>query len=217
MSIATGSRPAAPRWRIAAGERFNGYSHLAGLILALGGGAVLVARAMATGEPARVAGAAVFAAASIAMYLASTVYHASQGRAKQAWRRFDHCAIYLMIAGSYTPFALAALDGAWAWALVSLMGCAALLGIAREWRADDGAAPSLPLYLGMGWVAVAAAVPLLAGLGGAVLAWLLAGAACYTLGTVFYRNRRGWAYAHGAWHLFVLGGSACHAIAIACL
>ena len=114
MSIANGSGQDLPRWRIAHGERFNGYSHLAGLLLAVCGGVLLLAGAIAKEAPARVAGAAAFTAASTAMYLASTLYHASHGRAKQAWRRLDHCAIYLMIAGSYTPFALAALDGPWA-------------------------------------------------------------------------------------------------------
>lgn len=204
----------ARRLRIVDGERFNGYSHLLGLLLSLVGGAVLWIEAANTGDALRSASAGVFALTLVLLYAASTLYHASHGTAKALWRRADHCAIYLLIAGTYTPFGLAAFGDWRGAALVGAMWAVALSGIALEARLEEGAPPSLSRYLGMGWLAVLAAVPVIAALDKVALAWLLAGAACYSFGTVFYRNRRGWSHAHGAWHMFVLGGSASHYVAI---
>ncbi|MDB5825958.1 MAG: hemolysin [Variovorax sp.] len=208
----------AQRLVICRGERFNGYSHLLGLMLAIGGAAVLLPRAFASGEPAKIIGALVFAVCAVALYAASALFHSAQGRARAAWERADHCAIYLLIAGTCTPFVLVALPAGWAAALLAAIWSFALFGIARELRpADPSTAPqpSLRIYVAMGWLCVLTAAPLAARLDGLALAGLLAGAAVYTAGTVFYRNRRGWTHAHGVWHLFVLGGTMTHYFTVA--
>ncbi|RZL96751.1 MAG: hemolysin III family protein [Variovorax sp.] len=197
------------------GERFNSATHAAGLLLALGGAALLLAKALPQGDPARTAGAMVFALSMVALYGASTLFHSTRGAARLFWQRADHCAIYLLIAGTYTPFALVTLQGPWGWALLAAIWSAAGFGIRRELRTGEAATPSLRLYIGMGWLGVLAAAPLAVRLGGGGLAWLLAGAVLYTAGTVFYRNSRGWAHSHGLWHLFVLGGTVCHFVCVA--
>jgi hemolysin III len=200
------------------GERLNGYSHLFGLLLALSAAAALLAKTVPTGDPARIAGALVFSLSAVALYAASTLFHSTRGRRKRMWERADHCAIYLLIAGTYTPFALVTLQGPWGGLLLATIWGVALFGIRRELapQAEGGTPkkPSLPLYIGMGWLGVLAAVPLAARLDAAGLAWLLAGGVLYTAGTVFYRNRWGYRHAHGAWHLFVLAGTASHYVAV---
>lgn len=199
------------------GERFNGYSHLLGLLLALLATVLLLAKTLPTGDPARIAGALVFSLSAVALYAASTLFHSTRGRLKRMWERADHCAIYLLIAGTYTPFALVTLQGPWGWLLLATVWGAALFGIWRELMPAGGKAlkkPSLALYIGMGWLGVLAAVPLAARLESAGLAWLLIGCVLYTAGTVFYRNRQGFRHAHGAWHLFVLAGTASHYVAV---
>ncbi|CAA2110310.1 PAQR family membrane homeostasis protein TrhA [Variovorax paradoxus] len=199
------------------GERLNGYSHLLGLLLALPAAALLLAKTVPTGDPARIAGALVFSLSAVVLYAASTLFHSTRGRFKRMWERADHCAIYLLIAGTYTPFALVTLQGVWGGLLLAAIWSAALFGIWRELAPATGGAarpPPLWLYIGMGWVGVLAAVPLAARLDAAGLAWLLAGGVLYTAGTVFYRNRQGFRHAHGAWHLFVLAGTASHYVAV---
>jgi hemolysin III len=197
------------------GERFNGYSHLLGLMLATAGSALLLAKTVPVNDPAKTASAAVFALSMVTLYAASTLFHSTRGRMKLFWQRVDHCAIYLLIAGSYTPFALVTLQGPWGWALLIAAWGAALVGIARELRPGGPPAPSLALYLGMGWLGVIAAVPLIARLDSTGLAWLMAGAVLYSAGTIFYRNPLGWRHAHGTWHLFVLAGTASHYVTVA--
>jgi hemolysin III len=199
------------------GERLNGYSHLLGLVLALLAAALLLAKTVPTGDPARIAGALVFSLSAVALYAASTLFHSTRGRLKRVWERADHCAIYLLIAGTYTPFALVTLQGFWGWLLLATIWGAAFYGIWRELQPVQGDAPrkpSLGLYIGMGWLGVLAAVPLAAKLERGGLAWLLVGGVLYTAGTVFYRNRHGFRHAHGAWHLFVLAGTASHYVAV---
>lgn len=197
------------------GERFNGYSHLSGLVLALFAGAALLAGTLPAGDPAKLAAAGVFAFSVVVLYAASTLFHASQGQAKRRWERADHCAIYLLIAGTYTPFALVTLRGTIGWTLLSAIWLAAGVGIYRELRAGRAAAPSLRFYLGMGWLCVAAAAPLAARLHPIGVAWLVVGAVLYSAGTAFYRNPHGLRHAHGLWHLFVLAGTASHYVAVA--
>ena len=198
------------------GERLNGYSHLLGLVLALLATILFLAKTLPTGDAARIAGALVFSLSAVALYAASTLFHSTRGRLKRFWERADHCAIYLLIAGTYTPFALVTLQGAWGWVLMVAVWGAAFFGIGRELLQADSAAskPPLALYIGMGWLGVLAAAPLAARLDGGGLAWLLAGGVLYTVGTVFYRNRRGFRHAHGTWHLFVLAGTASHFISV---
>ena len=195
------------------GERFNAYTHLAGLLGALAGTGVLLELARRTGDRSDVIGVAVFGASASLLYAASLLCHSTRAPAKALWAKADHAAIYLMIAGSYTPFALAGQRGAAGHALLALIWLAALIGAVREFTAARH--PALWLYLLLGWLCVAGAVWLVPQLGLLVGAWLLAGAGCYTAGTLFYVNRRGWAHAHGVWHLFVMAGTACHAGALA--
>lgn len=201
------------------GERLNGYSHLLGLLLALPGAVLLLAKTVPSGDPARIAGAVVFSLSAVALYAASTLYHSTRGQRKRMWERADHCAIYLLIAGTYTPFALVTLQGVWGALLLAVIWGAALYGIWRELAPPNTARPGpqkppLMLYIAMGWVGVLAAVPLAARLDGGGLAWLLLGGVLYTTGTLFYRNSWGYRHAHGAWHLFVLAGTVSHYVAV---
>ncbi|RSZ41480.1 hemolysin III family protein [Variovorax beijingensis] len=198
------------------GERLNGYSHLLGLVLALAATALLLAKTLPTGDAARIAGALVFSLSAVLLYAASTLFHSTRGRRKRFWERVDHCAIYLLIAGTYTPFALVTLHGLWGWLLMAAVWGSAFFGIGRELlqASSEASKPPLALYIAMGWLGVLAAVPLAARLDSGGLAWLLAGGVLYTVGTVFYRNRRGFRHAHGTWHLFVLAGTASHFVAV---
>lgn len=197
------------------GERFNGYSHLAGAVVAIAVAASWLATATPHADAATVAGVLVFAMSAITLYAASTMFHGSRGAAKLWWQRVDHCAIYGMIAGTYTPFALVVLHGVAVWLALGGIWATAAFGIAREWRAGAGAAPSLTAYVAVGWMAVAAAAPIAAELRGPSLAWLLIGALLYSAGTLFYRHGGRLRHAHGAWHLFVLAGTACHGVSVA--
>jgi len=196
------------------GERFNGYSHLAGTALAVAGASFLLAT---QAEDAwKASGIAIYGATLLIVFAVSTLYHSTRGRAKAVLRKLDHCAIYLLIAGTYTPFALVTLRGAWGWSLLGAAWGLAALGIVQELLLGRGArVASLAIYLVMGWMGLAAIQPLAAGLGVAGVGWLLAGGALYTGGMVFYALDGRFAHFHGVWHLFVLGGSASHFVAIA--
>lgn len=196
------------------GERFNTVTHLLGLALAIAGAGVLLTRTVAGGDAARVLGASVFAVATISLYSASALFHSSQGALRAIGERLDHCAIHGLIAGSYTPFALASGVDGWNWALLAAVWAAAAWAIRHALRAAEGVAPPLRHYLATGWLAMLAVAPLAARLERAALVWLVAGAAIYSAGTVFYRNRRKWRHAHGTWHLFVVGGTASHYMAV---
>lgn len=192
-------------------ERFNGYSHLAGTGLALAGSAVLIVLAARLGDPWKIVSFSIYGAMLVTLYLFSTLYHSVRGRAKEVLRKFDHCSIYLLIAGSYTPFSLVSLRGAWGWSLLGVVWGLALLGILQEiWLAKGARLLSLLIYVLMGWLALVAVVPLWQALTPAGFAWLAAGGACYTLGIVFYATDHKLRHGHGVWHLFVLGGSSCH-------
>lgn len=133
-----------------AGERFNTCTHLLGLVLALLGTAVLMARTLPLGDAIKTIAALVFALSMIALYAASTLFHGSRGRTRLFWQRADHCAIYLLIAGTYTPFALVTLHGLWGGLLLGAIWLGAAIGIRRELRAGNAVKPSLWLYIGMG-------------------------------------------------------------------
>jgi hemolysin III len=197
------------------GERFNGMTHLAGLALAIAASGALIHHAVAMNvEGRQVIGSVVFAASMIAVYASSALYHCTRGRLKALWAKTDHCAIYLLIAGTYTPLSLGPIRPAWGAAMCAVIWLIAGVGIARELRSAPGAAPSLPLYLGMGWLGVIFAAPAAGAMSADCLGWLVAGALLYTVGTVFYMNDRRWRHAHGIWHLFVIGGSACHFVTV---
>jgi hemolysin III len=193
------------------GERFNSITHLAGAGLAAIGGVLLIVMAARLGDPWKVVSFSIYGTMLLCLYLASTLYHSLRGRAKKIWCKFDHCAIYLLIAGSYTPFTLVSLRGAWGWSLFGAVWGLALFGIVQEiWLAKGLRILSLAIYVLMGWLAVIAAVPLIDALGSEGFLWLATGGLIYTVGIVFYATDEKWRYGHGVWHLFVLGGSACH-------
>ena len=193
-------------------ERFNTLSHLVAFCFSVLGTVLLVSQAIAQGDPWKIVSFSVYGAMLVTLYVFSTLYHSVRGtRAKNVLRKFDHCSIYLLIAGSYTPFALVSLRGAQGWWLLGVIWGMALLGIAQEiWLAKGARVTSLVIYLLMGWLALVVVVPLWHALTPAGFAWLAAGGACYTLGVVFYATDHKVRHGHGLWHLFVLGGSACH-------
>jgi hemolysin III len=194
-----------------AGERFNSISHLVGTVLALVGASVLITQSALQADPWKIVSFSIYGAMLFALYLASTLYHALRGRAKAVFKKLDHCSIYLLIAGSYTPFALVSLRGPWGWTLLGVVWSMAVLGIAQEiWLARGARRLSLALYVLMGWLALAAVVPLWQALGPGGFAWLAAGGALYTGGVAFYVADERLRHSHGIWHLFVLGGSSCH-------
>lgn len=195
------------------GERFNILSHAVGAVLAAVCGAFLVVVAAQDGDWRKTASCAVYASTLLLLYLASTLYHGARGAARDLLRKIDHCAIYLLIAGTYTPFALVTFRGAPGWTLFGVVWSLALFGILQELFCARGARVlSLVIHLVMGWLAVLAAGPLIDALGRAGFAWLAAGGLFYTGGIVFYANDHKLRNAHGFWHLAVLAGSACHDI-----
>jgi len=186
-----------------------------GTMLAAIGGTLLVAVAAIGGDPRKIVACGVYAATLLILYLTSTLYHSLSGSAKDLLRKMDHCAIYLLIAGTYTPFTLVTLRGTLGWTMFGAVWALALLGIVQELcLARRTRALSLVVYLVMGWLAVLAIGPLVDALGRAGFAWLAAGGLFYTGGIVFYASDHKLRHGHGIWHLFVLAGSACHYIAV---
>ena len=197
------------------GERFNGYTHLMGAVLAAAGAATLITIAAREGGAARIASVSIYGAALFLLYLVSTLYHSLRGRAKDLFRKLDHVAIYVMIAGTYTPFALVTLEGAWGWSLFGAVWGLAAVGIVQELCIARGARLlSLAIYLMMGWLAVVALVPLFRALSWSGMGWVAGGGLVYTVGIVFYLFDERFRHWHGIWHLFVLGGSAMHFVAV---
>ena len=193
------------------GEKLNAWTHLVGAGLALAGTAVLISVAALGGDSWKVVSVSIYGASLILLYSASTLYHSVQGRAKEVLQKLDHHGIYLLIAGTYTPFCLVSLRGPWGWLLFGVIWSLAIVGVLQELRPNAGARRlSMLIYIVMGWAAVAALVPLRAALGTAGFAWLAAGGVVYTLGIVFYVLDTRLRHAHGIWHLFVIGGSALH-------
>lgn len=196
-------------------EIANALSHGLGALLAVAALPILVWHAARHGAAADVVGAAIFATSAIMLYLVSTLYHALPAGAGKRWfARLDHAAIYVLIAGSYTPFTLGVLAGGWGWTLLGIVWAMAALGVVLKLR-DRLRHPwaSTALYLAMGWVVLIAVVPLFERMSASGLAWLVAGGLSYTLGALVYLLGDRVRYAHFVWHLFVLGGSACHFVA----
>ncbi|SIR62495.1 hemolysin III [Aromatoleum tolulyticum] len=197
-------------------ELANSVSHGIGLGAALVGTPFLINRAAEQGQTAFTVGTIVFAATSIFLYLASTLYHALPvGKAKRIFRVIEHSAIFLLIAGTYTPFTLGILRGAWGWALLGIVWGLAMLGVVLK-VFDKASNPifSTGLYLLMGWVVVIAIDPLLTQMPSAGLLLLVAGGLSYTVGVAFFATDSRLQYGHLIWHLFVLAGTACHYFAI---
>jgi hemolysin III len=196
-------------------ERLNTITHGAGALAGLLAGAALIALAALTGDPWRIVSAAVFTVALVLLYSASAAYHgAPEGRAKDRLEILDHCAIFVLIAGTYTPFTLVTLRGPWGWSLFGVVWGLALAGVVLKliFRTRFKLLSTL-VYIGMGWLVVVAFGPMVSALSALPLLLLVAGGVAYTAGTIFYHNER-IPYAHAIWHLFVLAGSACHFVAV---
>lgn len=199
------------------GEKLNAWTHLVGAVLAVAGAIVLVVRATLDGDPWKVVSVSIYGLTLVLLYSFSALYHSFRGRAKDILRALDHQGIYLLIAGSYTPFCLVTLRGPWGWSLFGVVWALAVIGGLQErWPMGKARILSLVIYLLMGWVVVVALVPLLQTLGTAGFLWLAAGGVFYTSGIVFYALDTRLTHAHGVWHLFVMAGSAAHYVAILC-
>jgi hemolysin III len=197
------------------GERFNSITHLVGLALALIGSAVAVTLAAQSGGATKIAAVSVYGGMLVVLYLSSTLYHSLRGKATKVFHVFDHCAIYLLIAGTYTPFTLTVLRGAWGWWLFGIVWTLALLGVAKDvFLHGRYRVVSVVLYLLMGWLVVAAFGPLQRALPTPALLLLGAGGLVYTVGVVFFALSKRVVHMHGVWHLFVIAGSVCHYFAV---
>ncbi len=194
------------------GERLaNSLSHGVGFMCAVAATPILIIGAVNRGGAAAVVGSSVFGATMVLLYLSSTWYHAvPEGGLKDRLHKFDHAAIYLLIAGTYTPFTLGVLSGAWGWTLFGIVWGAAALGVCDKLIAGIRHPKlSTALYLIMGWAVLIAIRPLVLSMPTEGVAWLVAGGLSYSLGVVFYKARH-LPYNHFIWHLFVLAGSTCH-------
>ena len=197
------------------GERFNGYSHLAGAILSVIGLVVLLVYSSLYSDAWKIVSTAIYGATLVLLYTISTLYHSLRGPAKAVFQRLDHCAIYLLIAGSYTPFALVTLRGPYGWTLFGVNWALAIIGIVQElWIGKRTRLFSMLIYVVMGWLVVFCFKPLMAALPAAGLYWLAAGGVVYTVGIVFFLFDERVKHFHGIWHLFVLVGSACQFVSI---
>lgn len=203
-------------------EPFNGLSHLAGVLFSIAGLLLLVA--LSVGKPWHLTGFAVYGTTLVVLYLASTLYHSLPAHPRRLEKLlvFDQVAIFLLIAGTYTPLCLVPLRGSWGWGLLGVVWSVALVGIILRvvWRAIPEWIPVV-LYLVMGWMSVAALKPLGAALPGAALHWLFGGGLVYTVGAAVFASQRprlwpGTFSSHELWHVFVLSGSACHFIVMLC-
>jgi hemolysin III len=195
-------------------EIANAATHAVGLLASVVGVVVLVYLGAVRKEALHAASAGVYGATLVALYAASTLYHAfRRPEIKRVLRVLDHCAIYLLIAGTYTPFVLVGLGGGWGWTLFGVIWAMAAAGIVfKVFATGRFAVISTAAHVAMGWLGVVALGPLVRSLSGAALAWLLAGGIAYTAGTLFYHRKV--PYSHALWHLLVLLGSACHFAAI---
>ncbi|MGE5320175.1 MAG: PAQR family membrane homeostasis protein TrhA [Hyphomicrobiaceae bacterium] len=209
--------PAVPRRPQSQGEEIaNSISHGLALVATLVGTPYLILQAERHGDAHFLVGASIFAATMILLYLSSTLYHALPvGKAKDAFRVIEHSAIFLLIAGTYTPFTLGVLRGTWGWTLLGIVWGLAAAGVALK-VFNTGSHPILSTsnYLMMGWLVVIAADPMVARIPTAGLLWLIAGGVSYTAGVAFFALDSRLKYGHLIWHLFVMTGTACHYFAV---
>jgi len=193
------------------GERFNSISHLIGAALALAGGAVLVVFAAMDGDTRKIVSYSIYGLTLFLLYLVSTLYHSLVGPAKKVFQVLDHQAIYLLIAGTYTPFTLLALKGSLGWWMFGTIWGLAVFGIVLDALPSKGArVVPIIIYLVMGWLCLFALDSLVAALPAEGFRWLLIGGIFYTSGVVFFLLDERYPWCHGIWHLFVLAGSVCH-------
>jgi len=197
-------------------EWLNCAVHVVGIVASLVALPVLITAGLRTGDPWLLVGGLTFGLSALLMFSTSSLYHAAKNpQTRLRLRRVDHAAIYLLIAGTYTPFTLGALRGSWGWSLAAIIWTLALLGIIFKTTSLGFRfhRTSVALYVAMGWLAVVAAKPLMQHLSTLELSWLVAGGLCYTLGVAFYvwKSRP---YTHAIWHVFVLAGVACHFVTV---
>jgi hemolysin III len=198
-------------------ELLNSISHGIGLLAAIVGTPILMVHAAHHGATGYIVGTSIFAATMILLYLSSTIYHAltQTARLKKPFRVVDHTMIYLLIAGTYTPFTLGVLHGAWGWTLFGIIWGLAAIGVTlKVFNKIGHPVLSTGLYLIMGWLILVAIEPLYASVPAKGLLWLLAGGICYTVGVAFFSTDKHLRYGHAIWHLFVLGGTVCHYFAV---
>ncbi|MBJ9974904.1 hemolysin III family protein [Pseudomonas sp. S75] len=197
------------------GERFNAWTHLVGALLAAVGAIWLIAVAGLQGDPWKIVSFSIYGFTLLMLYSISTLYHSTRGRTKVVMRKLDHLSIYLLIAGSYTPFCLVSLRGPWGWSLFGVVWGLALIGMLQEIKPrSEARVLSIIIYAVMGWIVLVAVDPLLHRLGTAGFAWLAAGGVLYTVGIIFFAFDSRFRHWHGIWHLFVIAGSLMHFIAV---
>jgi hemolysin III len=197
------------------GERFNAITHLIASVLAVAGTAALIALAARRASARTITALAIYGLMMVLLYLSSTLYHSLRGKPKKVFHVFDHCAIYLLIAGTYTPFALVTLRGVWGWTLFGVVWGLALAGILKDvFFHGRYRVISVVLYVMMGWLVVIAFEPLKRALPPPGILWLAAGGVIYTAGIIFFALSKRVPYTHGMWHICVMGGSVCHYVAV---
>ena len=198
------------------GEKFNAWTHLVGAVLAAAGSIWLLVMASLDRSPQKIISVAIYGVTLVLLYSVSTVYHSVRGRSKVIMQKFDHLSIYLLIAGSYTPFCLVTLHGPWGWSLFGIVWGMAVIGMLQEIKPrSEARILSIVIYAVMGWIVLVAVKPLLAALGTAGFIWLATGGVMYTVGIIFFALDHRLRHAHGIWHLFVIAGSLLHFVAIA--
>lgn len=197
-------------------EVANVVTHGIGALASLAAAAALIIYASLHGDGWEIVGVSIFATTLVALYTASTLYHAARPAALRArLKLLDHSAIYLLIAGTYTPFMIGELRGGWGWSMLGIIWGLAVVGIGLKLVfIGRFRLLSTLVYVGMGWLVLVAVVPVVQALEPRTLAWLAAGGIAYTAGTPFYHNER-LRFSHAVWHLFVVAGSVCHGVAVA--
>ncbi len=190
------------------GEKFNIITHLVGSLAALTGLIVLIVTASRQGDVLPIVSVTIYGTTLTLLYITSTLYHGLQGKAKNVFQKLDHYAIYLLIAGTYTPFALISLEKTLGWVIFGVVWGLAVFGIILELtlKRSNRLIP-LIIYLTMGWIIIVAIKPFIQALGMAGFGWLLLGGLAYTFGVIFYVYDERFQHFHGIWHLFVLAGS----------
>ena len=198
------------------GEKLNAWTHLVGAVAAAVGSIWLLVMTCLDGSPQKIVSVAIYGVTLVLLYSVSTVYHSVRGRSKVIMQKFDHLSIYLLIAGSYTPFCLVTLHGPWGWSLFGIVWGMAVIGMLQEIKPrSEARILSIVIYAVMGWIVLVAVKPLLAALGTAGFVWLATGGVMYTVGIIFFALDHRLRHAHGIWHLFVIAGSLMHFVAIA--
>ncbi len=197
-------------------EMANSLTHGVGVLAALMGGTLLIVLAALKGDPWKTVSTAIFTATLVLLYSASTLYHWARSETlKRRLKVLDHSAIYLLIAGTYTPFTLVGLRGGWGWSLFGVVwGMAAAGVVFKLFSAGRFRVISTGIYIAMGWMVMVAVGPMVRRLDPGVILWLVLGGLAYTGGTFFYHNKR-IPFSHAVWHGFVLAGSVCHGVAVA--